>query len=200
MAPQLDPVAQKARARDEARRRRLGRDPALGEAMAAHVMRSCPPPAGAVVAGFWPLAGEIDPRPLLYLLAAGGWRLCLPVTPERGSPLRFAGWKPGDPLLPGRFGTCYPAGAEIRPDFLLVPLLAFDAAGNRLGYGGGYYDRSFADLPQAFRLGCAFSAQLVGHVPTGPKDLPLHAIATETGCRRFISPSESAPPIPEPSE
>ena len=79
----------------------------------------------------------------------------------------------------------HPTGEIVRPDFLLVPLLAFDDAGNRLGYGGGYYDRSLATLPHAFRLGCAFSAQHFAEVPTEPTDLRLHAVATELGVRRF---------------
>ena len=85
----------------------------------------------------------------------------------------------------GRFGTMHPEGEIVRPDFLLVPLLAYDASGNRLGYGGGYYDRSLAALPHAFRLGCAFSAQFFEHVPTEPTDLHLHAVATELGVTRF---------------
>jgi 5-formyltetrahydrofolate cyclo-ligase len=72
------------------------------------------------------------------------------------------------------------------PDFILVPLLAFDANGNRLGYGAGYYDRTFAALPNAFRLGCAFAAQEFGEIPVGPEDVMLHAVATEDGVKRFL--------------
>ena len=71
------------------------------------------------------------------------------------------------------------------PAFILVPLLAFDSQGNRLGYGAGYYDRTFATLPNAFRLGCAFAAQEFDEIPTGPNDAKLHAIATENGLLRF---------------
>jgi 5-formyltetrahydrofolate cyclo-ligase len=160
-------------------------DPALGQRLAEHVLRDLPPPPGAIVAGFWPLAHEIDILPLLDALAARGQTLCLPETPKRGLPLLFRVWRPGDALLEGRFNTMHPAGEIVRPDFLLVPLLAFDDAGNRLGYGGGYYDRSLAALPNAFRLGCAFSAQHFAEVPTEPTDLRLHAVATELGVRRF---------------
>jgi 5-formyltetrahydrofolate cyclo-ligase len=142
-------------------------------------------PAGAVVAGFWPLAGEIDIRPLLQALDARGHPIGLPVTGRRGEPLIFRLWHPGAPLLPGRFGTRHPDGPEIAPDLLLMPLLAFDAAGHRLGYGGGFYDRTVALLPRALRIGCAFARQELDSVPTGPYDQTLHAIATETGLRHF---------------
>jgi 5-formyltetrahydrofolate cyclo-ligase len=170
--------AEKSAARQAALSRRSG-DPTAGPALAAQVLRHCPPPPGAIVAGFWPLPGEIDTIPLLHALAAGGWPLCLPVTPKRGLPLTFRAWKPGDALVPGRFNTQHPTGEEQKPDFILVPLLAFDAAGNRLGYGGGYYDRTLAALPHAYRMGCAFASQQIERVPTGPDDIKLHAVATE---------------------
>ncbi|OYV33280.1 MAG: 5-formyltetrahydrofolate cyclo-ligase, partial [Acidocella sp. 20-61-6] len=169
---------EKARARQAALRARAACDPALGAALARHVLRECRPPPDAIVAGFWPLPGEIDILPLLHALARTGQRLCLPVTPPRGQPLSFRRWQPGAALLPGRFGTQHPDGDTLVPDFLLVPLLAFDAAGNRLGYGGGYYDRTLAALPGAFRLGCAFGAQEMPQVPVGATDLPMHAVAT----------------------
>jgi len=182
--PPLD--AEKSAARQAALANRTGVHGA-GPALAAQVLRHCPPPPGAIVAGFWPLPGEIDTIPLLHALAAGGWPLCLPVTPERGSPLTFRSWKPGDTLVPGRFGTHHPTGEEQKPDFILVPLLAFDAAGNRLGYGGGYYDRTFATLPDAYRLGCAFAAQQIEKVPTGPTDIKLHAVATQSSIIKTLT-------------
>ncbi len=165
--------------------RRAGADPALGAVLAQHVLHGMTLPAGAVVAGFWPLAGEIDIRPLLQALDARGHPIGLPVTGRRGEPLIFRLWHPGAPLLPGRFGTRHPDGPEIAPDLLLMPLLAFDAAGHRLGYGGGFYDRTVALLPRALRIGCAFARQELDSVPTGPYDQTLHAIATETGLRHF---------------
>jgi 5-formyltetrahydrofolate cyclo-ligase len=185
MISKLD--ATKTAARQLALTNRAG-NPDSGPALATNVLRHCPPPPGAIVAGFWPLPGEIDTRPLMNALAAAGWPLCLPVTPKRGFPLTFRAWKPGDTLVPGRFNTHHPMGEEEKnPDFILVPLLAFDTAGNRLGYGGGYYDRTFAALPNVFRLGCAFAAQQMDRVPNGPNDVKLHAIATESSVIRTLT-------------
>lgn len=157
-----------------------------GEALARNVLEYCRPPIHASVAGFWPMGDEIDIRPLLQALHARGHALALPYTPARGQPLSFRPWRPGANLLSGRFGTSHPEDDKgTTPDFILVPLLAFDAAGNRLGYGGGYYDRTLALLPNAFRLGVAYGAQQVPHVPTDANDIPLHAVATEASVLRF---------------
>ena len=199
--PDLETAKREARARALAARG--GGDPAeraaAGAALAAHVLRDCPPPAGAVVAGVWPLGGEIDLRPLMEALHAGGHPIVLPVTPPRGQALTFRLWRPGDALVRERFGTMVPrhpvggsdgdlAGWVMAPDFLLVPLLAFDRRGHRLGYGAGYYDRTLAALrtTQAgcFALGCAFAAQEMDTVPVGPNDVALDAVATERGVIR----------------
>ena len=164
-------------------------DPAVcGAALADHVLRVCPPPPGAIVAGFLPVGEEIDLRPLLLELHARGHVLVLPVTPPRGHPLGFRTWTPGDPLVTERFGTTRPTGPERVPDFLLVPLLAFDVHGRRLGYGAGYYDRTLAALPQRFALGCAYAAQQIEAVPAGPHDVALDAVATERGVIRCERP------------
>ncbi len=133
------------------------------------------------MAGFWPLAREIDIRPLLTQLSDRGHVIVLPETPPRGRPLVFRCWTPGAPMRRERFGTVCPDGAVMQPDFLLVPLLAFDRAGRRLGYGGGYYDRTLAGLPGARAVGCAYAAQEVDAVPAGPQDVRLSAVATERG-------------------
>jgi 5-formyltetrahydrofolate cyclo-ligase len=155
--------------------------------LAEHVLEDYPPPKGAIIAGFWPLEGEINIHPLLTGLAARGYKLCLPVTPKRGEALTFRLWKPGDALIEGRFRTMHPkADIAAMPDFILTPLLAYDRFGHRLGYGAGYYDRTFAALPRAIRLGCAFSAQELPNVPHGRDDMPLHAIATERGVHDVV--------------
>ena len=172
-----------AEAKSTLRTQALARRAGLGSlgaaaALARHALPLIPP--GATVAGFWPMGDEIDIRPMLLALHARGQALLLPLTPPRGAALRFLRWAPGDPLLPGRFGTRHPAGTDAAtPDLLLVPLLAFDARGHRLGYGGGYYDRTLADLPRARRIGVAYAGQQVPSVPAGPHDIALHAIATE---------------------
>jgi 5-formyltetrahydrofolate cyclo-ligase len=168
-------------ARTAALAARAGCDPAWGAQLAGHVLRETPPAAGTVVSGFWPLAGEIDVRPLLRALAARGHPVALPATPPRGEALRFRLWREGEPMEREPFGTFRPTGPEIVPDFLLVPLLAFDRRGRRLGYGGGYYDRTLAALPRAARLGVGFAAQEVAVVPAGPLDVLLPAVATERG-------------------
>jgi 5-formyltetrahydrofolate cyclo-ligase len=181
----FDLVSQKAAMRAQAIALRDACDPALGAAMAKHVLHDCMPKPGTVVAGFWPLPGEIDIRPLLHALATVGYDIVLPVTPARGQSLTFRRWNIDDAMLLGRFGTKHTGGIEMTPDFILVPLLGFDPKGNRLGYGAGYYDRTLAELPAAFRLGCAFAAQEFTKIPASPTDLKLQAIATELGVRRF---------------
>ena len=171
----------KVSARRAAVVRRRGLDPALGAVLAARVLAEAPPPAGCVVAGFWPMGGEIDIRPLLEALVERGHCVLLPETPPRGRPLTFRQWRPGTPMIAERFGTLRPDGPVGVPELLLVPLLAFDAACNRLGYGGGYYDRTIAALPGIRTLGCAFAAQQVDAVPVLPHDAPLDAVATERG-------------------
>lgn len=132
--------------------------------------------------------GEIDIRPLLKQLHARGHPICLPETPPRGKPLIFRQWRPGSRMISERFGTLRPVGAVLVPDVLLVPLLAFDRHGHRLGYGGGYYDRTLALLPRVRTIGCAFAAQELDAVPVGEYDAPLDAVATEAGVHLFERP------------
>jgi 5-formyltetrahydrofolate cyclo-ligase len=157
-------------------------DPAAsGLALTRHVLSEHSPPPGAVVSGFWPIGQEIDIRPLLVALLERGHPIVLPVTPKRGNPLTFRLWRPGDVLQPERFGTFRPVGDEAVPDFLLVPLLAFDRRGHRLGYGAGFYDRTLAGLPGRYALGVAYAGQEVPQVPAGPSDMALDAVATDNG-------------------
>lgn len=162
--------------------------PAWGMWLAGHVLRTGLIDPDAVVAGFWPLVGEIDIRPLLLALLGRGHCVALPETPPRGRPLGFRRWRPGTAMIQERFGTLRPAGAVVVPDLLLVPLLAFDAGCNRLGYGGGYYDRTIAALPGVRTIGCAYAVQQVDAVPVLPHDAPLDAVATESGVILKIKP------------
>ncbi len=183
-----DLAGAKRRARVLALAARALCDPAWGMRLAEHLLAALPPPPGAVVSGFWPLAGEIDIRPLLLALHRRGHAILLPETPPRGRPLVFRHWHPGAAMRQERFGTVCPEGDTGTPDWLLVPLLAFDRSGRRLGYGGGYYDRTLAGLPGARAIGCAFAAQELDAVPADGHDARLDAVATERGvirCKDF---------------
>jgi 5-formyltetrahydrofolate cyclo-ligase len=141
---------------------------------------------GSVVAAYWPMGDELDPRPLMRRLEELGCRLALPVVAARGQPLSFRAYGFGDALEAGLHGTVHPAlaAAPVIPRLVLVPLLAFDRQFFRLGYGGGYYDRTLESLrecAQVKTIGVAFAAQEVAAVPRDGHDQRLDAIATEHG-------------------
>ena len=140
--------------------------------------------AAGVVSGYWPIADEIDVRPLMTRLDELGITCALPVVTAPGRPLDFRRWRPGQDLVEGPFGTRHPeAGAPgLRPDIVLAPLLAFDDLGTRLGWGGGFYDRTFDALRgqgPVLAVGAAFAAQRVDAVPHGPHDRRMDWIVTE---------------------
>lgn len=136
---------------------------------------------GRTIAGYLPIGSEADPRRVMRTLSADN-RICVPVVTARGAPLRFREWWPGCALERGPFGTSVPAEGSWRvPDVLIVPLLGFDAAGHRLGYGGGFYDRTLAGLGGADVVGFALEAQRLARVPTEETDVPLAWIVTEAG-------------------
>lgn len=140
--------------------------------------------AGArVIAGYMPIRTEIDPRPAMTALHGAGARICVPVIEGAARPLSFREWTPGCALIDGPFGAQIPAtGATLIPDALIVPLLAFDRAGGRLGYGGGFYDRTLAQLRAAGpvrAVGFAYGAQQAPSLPQEPTDELLTAIVTE---------------------
>ena len=141
-------------------------------------------PAGAIVSGFMPLKSEINPVPLMQKLAAAGARLALPVVCGRGKPLRMRAFAFGDVLASGVWGIREPKphAPEVVPDVLLVPLLAFDRAGNRVGYGAGYYDLTIASLRaqgSVLAVGIAFAAQQIAQVPATARDARLDLVLTE---------------------
>jgi 5-formyltetrahydrofolate cyclo-ligase len=141
---------------------------------------------GEVVAGFVPIRSEIDPRPLMLRLGAHGARLALPVIGARDAPLTFRAWTMGAPLVAGPLAIQQPteAAPELEPDIVLVPLAAFDRLGHRIGYGGGYYDRTVGALRMRRRLralGVAFAMQQVETVPASHHDALLDAVLTEAG-------------------
>lgn len=137
---------------------------------------------GLVLSGYWPIRDEADPRPAM---AAHQGPLCLPVVIAKGQPLLFRRWNGGDDgLEPGNFGTRHPAPTqpELTPQVMIVPLAGFDRHGNRLGYGGGFYDRTLAKLRakgQVRAIALAWAAQELPFIPTEPTDQPVDLIVTE---------------------
>jgi 5-formyltetrahydrofolate cyclo-ligase len=141
-------------------------------------------PAGTTVSGFMPMRSEINPLPLMMKLAVAGAQLALPVTGPRGQPLVMRAWTWGEPLASGVWGIREPRpeARPLDPDVLLVPLLAFDRDGARLGYGGGYYDLTLAQLRShklVIAVGFAYAIQEVDHVPTTARDAMLDLVLTE---------------------
>lgn len=152
-----------------------------GEA-ARHLARFLSGHAGKALSGYIPMRTEIDP---LSAMAAHDGPVCVPVVEGRGLPLRFRRWTPDCAMVTGTFGALIPeAGDWLVPDVLIVPLLAWDRRGYRLGYGGGFYDRTLAALRvpgQRVAVGFAFAAQEVGEVPIDGNDQVLDHLVTEKG-------------------
>ena len=172
------------RAEGLAARAALTDAPARSAAACAHLLDwlSAHAPR-AVLAGYVPIRAEADPRPAL---AGHRGPTCLPVVAGPGRALDFRLWRPGEALEPGAFGTKQPGvGAKlVQPQVVIVPLAAFDRRGGRVGYGGGYYDRSLEKLRAAgpvLAVGLGFAAQRVESVPEAAHDQPLDLIATEDG-------------------
>ena len=143
-------------------------------------------PAPAWVSGFLPIGEELDPTPLMQRLAATGFGLCLPVMEAKGKPLLFRVWSPGDPLDEVTWGIREPRASApvVEPDVLLSPLLAVDRNGYRLGYGGGFYDRTLArlrSLKPVVAIGLAFDEQMVDAVPHADYDERLDWVLTPSG-------------------
>ncbi len=140
--------------------------------------------SGVSVSGFVPLKSEINPLLLMRKLAENGARLALPVVVGRDKPLIMREWSFGEPLASGVWGIREPKSeaAAVDPDILLVPLLAFDRNGSRIGYGAGYYDMTLNRL-RAFKpvtaIGLAYAAQEIPVVPTTPRDARLDLVLTE---------------------
>ncbi len=183
-------AAAKAAARTAALARRAAAhatvDAAPAQGLLAGLLAAEAP--GTVVALYDPIRTEIDPRPAVAGVV-GRLRLALPVIAGKGLPLTFRAWTPGAAMTQGPFGVAVPAcGATLVPEVLVVPMLAFDVRGFRLGYGGGFYDRTLAGLrARAARvraIGFAYAAQAVTDLPVAATDAPLDAVATETGLLR----------------
>jgi 5-formyltetrahydrofolate cyclo-ligase len=144
----------------------------------------------APVALYAPLPGELDSFPLLAELARIGFPTLLPVAGEKATPLTFRLWRPGAPLVIGRYGLSEPSASapEMRPEILFLPLLGFDSEGTRLGFGGGYYDATLDHLRAkglTAAVGLAFSCQQAKKIPRQSHDEKLDFVVTETGVFSF---------------
>lgn len=141
-------------------------------------------PPGAIVSGFMPMKSEINPLPLMRTLADAGAALALPAVAGKGKPLIMRAYAFGEPLAAGVWGIREPApdAREVFPDIVLVPLLAFDRRGHRIGYGAGYYDMTIAALrarKPVVAVGMAYAGQVIAQVPTTPRDARLDLVLTE---------------------
>jgi len=185
----MDIKTQKSRARIQAKQRRVEAESAFGPIqLLEHVPASIF--KGHIIGGYWPLSGELDIRPLLQACHEAGHILALPCTPRKGHPLTFRKWKPTHTLKAGPYGTRepYPEQPEIHPTLVLVPLLAFTQYGERLGYGGGFYDRTLSALKihhDVFACGVAYAAQEAATLPTDEHDQRLDGILTESYFKGF---------------
>ena len=182
---------QKRRLRAEAKARRAAAaSGTAAEGVCRNLRAAVPIPAGAVVSAYWPMGSELDPRPLMIELASDGHALALPVVVGPARPLVFRAWSPGDALEAAAFDTQVPGAGkpELSPAVIVAPLLAFDRRGYRLGYGGGFYDRTLGDLRaggQVLAVGLAYAAQEVPAVPHDPNDERLDWIVTEAEAIRL---------------
>lgn len=158
------------------------------EAACGQFFASFPLQPGNAVAAYWCIRDELDCRPILLELMDKGFIVILPAVIGAGEPLDLRVWEPGAALYEAGFGTLAPSPLAPRaePDVILMPLLGFDRFGTRLGYGGGYYDRTLASLTRKSQLiGLAFSVQELPMIPRQDHDVPLDAVVTEAGVRHF---------------
>ena len=191
----VDLVAAKKRARNDARdvraEAKATTGPLAGDLLLAQFVDNITVPPDAAVAGYWPMNDEMNPVPLMKRLFKDGVPCVLPAVVAKGQALVFRDWHPDLTLEDGPFGTSHPPSSadEAAPGIVLLPLLAFDGDGYRLGYGGGYYDRTLAQLNSArspvMTVGVAYQSQQIDAVPRGELDRRLDWVITENGAHRF---------------
>ena len=137
---------------------------------------------GATIGFCWPFKGEFDARFFVYEMRKRGARAALPAVVAKKAPLEFRAWWPGVTMRPGVFDLPVPQSAAVRPDALLIPPVGFGGQGYRLGYGGGYFDRTLAAMdPQPLKLGVAFEISRMATIYPQPHDVPMDFIVTERG-------------------
>lgn len=156
---------------------------AWSERIGRSLRAALPSASGIVIGLYWPFRGEFDPRPLLTELRGRGARLALPVVVEKRHPLQFRAWAPGDRMTRGVWNIPVPAeGETVDPDVLIAPLVGFDPARYRLGYGGGFYDRTIASRPTKPRvIGVGFALARLATIYPQAHDIPMDLIVTEDG-------------------
>jgi 5-formyltetrahydrofolate cyclo-ligase len=162
--------------------------PDAARAVAGHFFDAVTLGPRDIVAGYWRIKDEMDCQPILVRLMDTFQPVCLPVVLGDEQPLELRLWEQGAPLYEAGFGTLAPSelAPQVEPDIVLMPLLGFDKRGTRLGYGGGYYDRTLERLSKRPRLvGLAFAAQELDDIPREAHDVPLDTIVTEHGARHF---------------
>ena len=161
----------------------------IGPVLARHMAQVLDRLPGTIVAGYHPIRTEANVLLVLEMMADQGWQTALPVVVGPGEPLEFQTWVPGEALNPGAYDVRVPAhGTPVVPDVVLVPLLAYDRAGHRLGYGGGFYDRTLAALRLAGKvtaIGVAYAGQQVDVLLAEGHDAPLDGVLTEQGTLTF---------------
>ncbi|HZV55960.1 MAG TPA: 5-formyltetrahydrofolate cyclo-ligase [Rhodocyclaceae bacterium] len=173
----------------------IARASATVETHLATLLTARPP---QVISFCWPVRNEFDCRPLVGRLLAIGWRACQPVVVAPAAPMEFRAWTPATPMTTDRYGIPIPAKTATTaiiavPDVVLLPLVAFDELGFRLGYGGGYFDRTLAALAtRPLAVGVGFELARVDTVRPEAHDIRLDAIVTEAGIRR-IGPDACVP-------
>jgi 5-formyltetrahydrofolate cyclo-ligase len=138
---------------------------------------------------YWPFRAEFDPRPLIDLLVAGGRLVALPVVVDKKGPLEYRAWRPGEALVAGVWDIPVPEKRDVVvPAMVLAPLVGFDRDGYRLGYGGGYFDRTLAALvPRPLAIGVGFAFQEIATIHPQPFDIAMDLIVTEAGVTRRAS-------------
>ena len=190
-----DLAAAKKRARNDARdvrsEAKATTGPLAGDLLQAQFLDHVPMAADAVVAGYWPMNDEMNPVPLLKRLVKDKVQCVLPAVTAKEKALEFREWRPEVELEDGPFGTSHPPANAfvLSPGIVMLPLLAFDTSGYRLGYGGGYYDRTLADMKSSgstvLAVGIAYQSQQIDAVPHGELDQRLDLVITENGAHQF---------------
>jgi len=165
---------------------RMAMSPAMRREAGARItatLRKIIAPQPGILGIYWPFRAEFDPRPLVDALVAAGRGVALPVVVDKKGPLEYRAWAPGDPLMAGVWDIPIPEKREIVvPSIVLAPVVGFDRACYRLGYGGGYFDRTLGVLdPRPLAIGVGFAAQAVATIYPQPFDIPMDMIVTEIG-------------------